>query len=102
MTLYPTPSTDQSDVLSVSCTVIPRSKHTNLPELFSTHLRDAVIDGVCARMMLMVSKPWSNGPLAVTHNRRWRNHIKRTRDITRRRYSMSDGMWAYPSREGQQ
>lgn len=102
MKLYPTPSEDQTDVLYVSCTVIPRTKNTTLPDFFSTHHRDAIIDGVCARMMLMTSKPWSNGPLALTHNRRWRNYIKRCRDITKRKYSLADGPWAFPSREGWQ
>jgi hypothetical protein len=94
--LVPTPDKDYDNALSLVCTVIPTCVDTVIPDFFGTHFRDAVIDGVCARMMVMNSKPWSNGPLASLHGKSFKNHIKRTRDITKRRYSLGDRNWSYP------
>tara|TARA_R110000772_G_scaffold51809_5_gene118881 strand:+ start:6479 stop:7135 length:657 start_codon:yes stop_codon:yes gene_type:complete len=96
MVLYPTPDTSEAGSIRVSCTTIPTLVVAELPEMFMTHYRDAVIDTACHRLMMMDSKPWSSPTMAMFHGRRSRNHIKRIRDITKRRYSMGSSQWQFP------
>ena len=80
---------------SALVSVIPLHERTRLPELFWTHWRDAVIDGVCARMMAMPSKPWSSAQGAVLHGRGFRNHVKRCRMITKH-MTQGEHPWRFP------
>jgi hypothetical protein len=94
--LHPTPLNEELNSLLVACTLIPTCDTCELPDYFYTHYRDAIIAGVCSRMMRMASKPWSDRASALMFGREFRNHIKRTRDITKTRYSFSDAPWRFP------
>jgi hypothetical protein len=94
--LVPTPDKDHDKSLIVVCSVIPANVTVVLPDYFNTHYRDAVIDGVCSRMMAMSSKPWSNMTMATYHGRSFNNHIKRSRSISLRRFSLAENNWAFP------
>ena len=96
LVLRPTPSKAHANAYEMSVSMIPSECGCQLPAVFRTHYRDAIIDGVCARMMLMHSKPWTNAGLATHHGKRFRNFIKRTRTQTKARYT-SASLWRYPS-----
>jgi hypothetical protein len=95
--LNPTPSQAHPNAYDITMSIIPCSDKVRLPVEFSSHWRDAVIQGTCERMMTMVSKPWSSTRLAVFHGRKFRNHIKRARYIAKTRFSPGDAVWRFPS-----
>lgn len=93
--LNPIPVKDWQKAYMFDLTVIPLGPNIKLPEIFWTHWRDAIIDGVQSRCMLMVSKPWSNPSLGTTFGKKFRNHIKRARAITDGKYTDAQA-WAFP------
>ncbi|MDX1297290.1 MAG: hypothetical protein R3260_03480 [Pseudomonas sp.] len=95
--LIPQPTETHTNGFRAKVSVIPTATTVTLPDEFETHWRDAVIDGVMARMFNMPNKPWSNAQLALLHGRRFRNHIKRTRDIVKRRYGTDSSGWTFPN-----
>ncbi len=96
LTLNPVPTIAHDKAYTVVVSLIPTNINTQFPQEFLTHWRDAVIDGTCGRMMLMQSKPWSNASLALHHGKRFRNFIKRTRNLTRNKYT-SGQSWLFPN-----
>lgn len=93
--LSPTPNRDWDQRYEFDLSVIPTKQATRLPDIFRTHWWDAVIDGTCGRCMNMHSKPWTNPSMAMYHERRFRNHIKRARAITAAKYSTAQA-WTFP------
>jgi hypothetical protein len=93
--LNPIPIADLPNAFLFDLSVIPIDQTTRLPAVFRTHWWDAVIDGACSRMMMMVSKPWSNPSIGTLHGKRFRNHIKRARSITQAKYNQGQP-WAFP------
>lgn len=93
--LNPIPTQDWDEAYLVDLSVIPLGPNIRLPEIFWTHWRDALIDGVLGKCMLMISKPWSNPSLGTMHARKFRNHIKRARAITDSKYTDAQA-WAFP------
>lgn len=94
--LNPIPGKDHEKSYDVTMTLIPCDINVRLPIEFSSHWRDAIIDGVCSRMMLMVAKPWTSLKLGEFHGRKFRNHVKRARSITDSRWSRGDAQWVFP------
>lgn len=80
---------------TVIVSFVPLHARTRLPQMFWTHWRDAVIDGVCYRMMTMPSKPWSSAQGAMLNGRRFRNHVKRCRMITKH-MTQGEHPWQFP------
>lgn len=93
--LHPVPTVDHKQAYVVSLSMIPINQKVLLPNYFMSHHRDAIIDGTCSRMMLINGKPYSNAGLAVHHGKRFRNFVKRSRTLTRARYS-EGAAWRYP------
>lgn len=94
--LIPVPTETHTNGFRGAVSLVPTGSAVDLPDEFQSHWRDAVIDGVMYRMLTMVSKPWSNPQLSVIHGRKFRNAIKRARDITKRRYGTSSAAWRFP------
>jgi hypothetical protein len=93
--LNPIPTSDWPKAYTVDLSIIPLGPNIRLPEIFWTHWRDAIIDGVCGRAMMMISKPWSNPSIGTLHGKKFRNHIKRARAITDAKYTDAQA-WAFP------
>jgi hypothetical protein len=94
--LIPTPTTAHPDGFRANLALVPTTTAAVLPDTFATHWPDAIKDGVLYRMFSMPSKPWSAPPLAALHGKSFRNQIKKSRDVVKRRYGMSSGGWRFP------
>ena len=94
--LTPTPEKDYSAKFKFAVTLVPMEERTQFPDYFWSHWRDAVIDGVCYRMMTMPSKPYTDKAMGLMHGRKFRNHVKRCRTIAKSRFS-NTANWRYPS-----
>jgi hypothetical protein len=66
-----------------------------LPEFVLTHHKDAVINGVYARMLMHDNKPYSNAVAAQMRDRRFRAYCRKIRDTAQRGYNTSDRMWSF-------
>ena len=95
ISLNPVPIRDWDDAYFVDASIIPLGPNIRLPEVFWTHWRDAVIDGVCGKCMMMISKPWTNPSVGTMHARKFRNHIKRARAIADGKFTDAQS-WAFP------
>jgi len=95
LVLNPIPTLDHTKSYTIDISLIPTNVKARLPQEFLTHHRDAIISGVCSRMMLMISKPWSNPTTALYHGKRFRNFVKRSRALTNSKYSPGAG-WRFP------
>lgn len=93
--LNPIPTQAWPDAFTADVTIVPLGPNIRLPEIFWTHWRDAIIDGVCGKCMLMISKPWSNPSIGTLHAKKFRNHIKRARAITDGKYTAA-AAWVFP------
>ena len=57
---------------------------------------DDWLDGVQARMMSQLAKPWSNPTMATYHGKRFRNAMAFRRQEARRGYAFDVPAWRYP------
>lgn len=70
--LCPTPLADAASVLNVYVALTPNLTSLVLPDIADTLFRDALLDGVLARLYAHPAKPYSNPLLAQHHAQRFR------------------------------
>ena len=97
LVVYPTLTTASADSLYIDCSVIPARSSCSLPETFSTHHSQALVDGTCYRMMMMSAKPWSDRAAAMLHGRAFRNYVHTIRTTVKNRYSQGTVLWQFPA-----
>ena len=96
MVLSPTLSVAAPDSIYVDATVIPADSTCIFPDAWRTHFSEAMIAGVCSRMMAMQSKPWSDRNGSMLFGKQFRNHVATTRRTTINRFSQNQAQWRFP------
>jgi hypothetical protein len=97
------PSSDVTYTATVALSVedpTTRSGYVTFPEWVLAKYRDVVLDGVCGRMFLIPSKPWTNNQLAVMHSRKFKNGVARVRGETNRANGYRQQAWKFPPTAG--
>lgn len=74
----------------------PVSLDIEFPPMLWMQWFDVILDGVLARLYGMPSKPFSSPQLATYHGPRFRDGIRRARDIAQRGFTDGGGRWCFP------
>lgn len=81
----------------VAITLDPNAQPEDaLPDWIITKYREGIEDGLLARMMLQVAKPYSNPKLAQYHTARYRRAIALARNEALHAYKFRGQGWSYP------
>jgi hypothetical protein len=94
--LFPTPTVDESRVLTFEVALIPKQTVSHLPRIAQTHFYDALLDGALGRLYSHPAKPYSNPTLAQYHLQRFRAAIGSYAGLAKQGFAGAPS-WSYPS-----
>lgn len=94
--LYPTPEKDYERSLKVYLSLTPDSCTEKLPKMAITQFYDYILDGILYRMYIQPSKPYTDGSLALHHQRMYRYGIGKARIIAESGYMMQSSATEFP------
>jgi hypothetical protein len=85
------------DAVIITLIVAPDpSTPLGMPDELITAYRAALMDGVKARMMAQIAKPWSNPTFAAVHLRRFTAETGRARAHASRQRTIAGQRWSFP------
>ena len=91
------PSRDLTDVLDAWVALVPLDIENNDNQLLEQDFFEAIFDGALGRMYAQNNKPYSDQKLGVYHLSRYRNELRKARDMANRGFTGNAQNWTFPS-----
>lgn len=88
--LYPTPTVDKNDALTVHCAFIPHPDTTKMDKILYDNYREMIVQGAVAKLQRMPGTAWHNPQAAAWNEREFQAEISKARANQGKDNSLAD------------